>query len=377
MLVNGIRETLRVAHDAATDASVVLRDLAVEVQEVRSWTLETAQREVTALTFGRVPPNKNRKRRPEDREHALRLNQGSASSSETKSAKNQVRASLRNRGGVGTATPREATLDAGCASVAGPSSGCGTGRLAPTNGCDDGDCLSAPLQHETVDEEATFALAPVSEKTADLEEQAVLTLPTLHERGAEWEEQEPPWSAAEQGEGGEESRTVSEPTSTPVGTVGSLLAQVEGKWEEDGEEMSQGCTRQNRQQGCANGEETRKLPQKEVAKRQWAEAVKKIRLMREEEEATRLRGQVVVTLNSPRMEDQDDEPVIYVDQDQRYSLEQLTQTKVWQSLGVQPSAREFYLTDDEFERLFEMDRHDYIKLPKWKRIALKKKHNLF
>jgi len=374
MLVNGIRETLRVAHDAATDATVVLRDFASEVQEVRSWTLETAQREVTALAFGRAPPKKNqpsqaaeserapapqKKKQPRqaaESERAPPLHQGSASSSQTIATKNQVRASLRNRGGVGLGATQPLPSPAGYEGVASASSSSGKSPPAPTTGCpyEEWHSTHSP-QHETVhEEEATPVPAAVQE------------------RGAEQEEQERPPPITEQGDGEDE---FSHDLQTTSSLVESLAEKVETEQEEEEGGKDLECTQLDKQQGCAESEETQKLHQKEVAKRQWAEAVKKIRLMREEEEAKKLH--LVAALANQTMEEQEDESIISMDQEERYSLEQLTQTKVWQSLGVQPSAREFYLTDEEFKRLFEMDRQDYIMLPKWKRIALKKKHNLF
>lgn len=412
MLVSGIRETLRLAQDVAADASVVLHDFAAEVQEVRSWSLETAQREVTAFALGRVPPKNSLPRpalesgralqpchgrvrpkkgssrsgaqteRAPHRHQGMHIgSSGSSSSSQTKAAKNQVRASLRSRGGVGigTAEALSAPTGRGCADVGGSSSSRGKSLEAHANGCNSGECHSArSMRHE-----ATCSSAPVHERSAVPEDKNLRRLGASvcsetstrsprAQAAAEAQEQQSP--TAEKGEGRGEPRSQSEPPSSPLGT---LIEQVEDGQEDDGEEMGLECARQNGQQGCTEGEETRKLHQKEVAKRQWAEAVKKIRLMREQEEAAKVQGQFVLAFGSPRMESQDDEPPISVDEDTRYSLEQLTQTKVWQSLGVQPWAREFYLTDDEFGRLFEMDRHDYVKLPKWKRIALKKKHNLF
>jgi len=307
-----------VANSAVTDASEALRDLAVEVQDVRSWTLENAKKEVTAFAFGRVPPKKKKKkpRQAAESERAMQPTEGSAScfqtssasSSQAKAAHNQVCASLRNRGGIGV----------------------GTSEVRSSRS------------------EAGTAESPSAASSRS--------------------------AASEAGEGGGESRSETEPLSSLVGT---LVDQVDGEQEEDEEEMGLECNRQNRQQECAEDKEIQKLRQKEEAKRHWAEAMKKVRLMREEEEAEKFRGQIVAALADPRIDVQDPESIISVDEDEHYSLEQLTETKVWQRLGVQPSAREFHLTDDDFERLFEMDRHDYIKLPKWKRIALKKKHNLF
>ncbi|CAM9843127.1 unnamed protein product [Chrysoparadoxa australica] len=45
--------------------------------------------------------------------------------------------------------------------------------------------------------------------------------------------------------------------------------------------------------------------------------------------------------------------------------------------GVDPSNREMYLRDDEFTKLFGMDKSAFSALPQWKRVAAKKKHKLF
>ncbi|GFO12419.1 advillin, partial [Plakobranchus ocellatus] len=45
--------------------------------------------------------------------------------------------------------------------------------------------------------------------------------------------------------------------------------------------------------------------------------------------------------------------------------------------GVDPSCKENYLTDVEFEKVFKMKRSEYDKLKQWKQLDLKKKYNLF
>lgn len=45
--------------------------------------------------------------------------------------------------------------------------------------------------------------------------------------------------------------------------------------------------------------------------------------------------------------------------------------------GVDPSRREEYLCEKEFEAVFKMNREQYSKLDKYKRIELKKHANLF
>jgi len=60
-----------------------------------------------------------------------------------------------------------------------------------------------------------------------------------------------------------------------------------------------------------------------------------------------------------------------------YALEQLTNPRVWQKLGIEPSARERSLNDTTFLELFGMDKQAFAKLPKWKRDNLKKNVGLF
>ncbi|KAK3760676.1 hypothetical protein RRG08_010649 [Elysia crispata] len=45
--------------------------------------------------------------------------------------------------------------------------------------------------------------------------------------------------------------------------------------------------------------------------------------------------------------------------------------------GVDPSCKENYLTEEEFEKIFKMKRSDYNQLKQWRQIDLKKKYNLF
>jgi hypothetical protein len=45
--------------------------------------------------------------------------------------------------------------------------------------------------------------------------------------------------------------------------------------------------------------------------------------------------------------------------------------------NINLGCREFYLHDDEFFKLFSMNKVDYAKLPKWKQVNVKKKLNLF
>jgi villin 1/advillin len=45
--------------------------------------------------------------------------------------------------------------------------------------------------------------------------------------------------------------------------------------------------------------------------------------------------------------------------------------------GVNPNAKEEYLTRDVFKQVFGVDKEDFRALPAWKRVNLRKKHNLF
>merc|ERR1712003_550642 len=61
----------------------------------------------------------------------------------------------------------------------------------------------------------------------------------------------------------------------------------------------------------------------------------------------------------------------------RYTLEQLTDKRLWEKLDVVPTERETYLCDEEFEKVFGKSKADFAKLPKWKKDGEKKKHGLF
>ena len=45
--------------------------------------------------------------------------------------------------------------------------------------------------------------------------------------------------------------------------------------------------------------------------------------------------------------------------------------------GVDPTKKEMYLTDDEFKKVFEMDKPAFASLPAWKQNNLKKKAKLY
>ena len=46
-------------------------------------------------------------------------------------------------------------------------------------------------------------------------------------------------------------------------------------------------------------------------------------------------------------------------------------------VNIDVASREMYLTDADFEALFQMKKESWVKLPTWKRVAAKKIHNLF
>lgn len=60
-----------------------------------------------------------------------------------------------------------------------------------------------------------------------------------------------------------------------------------------------------------------------------------------------------------------------------YTLEQLTNPKIWRELQVNPTERENLLPDSTFRDLFRMDKEAFRVLPKWKRDIQKKKLGLF
>ena len=59
-----------------------------------------------------------------------------------------------------------------------------------------------------------------------------------------------------------------------------------------------------------------------------------------------------------------------------YPLEALVQGIKWPQ-GVDPTNREKYLSDTDFESLFGMTKSSFQQIDKYKRIELKKKHLLF
>jgi len=60
-----------------------------------------------------------------------------------------------------------------------------------------------------------------------------------------------------------------------------------------------------------------------------------------------------------------------------FGLEDLQDKKTWLKLGVEPAERETYLSPEDFQEVFKMDKESFAKLPKWKRDNLKKRALLF
>ena len=58
-----------------------------------------------------------------------------------------------------------------------------------------------------------------------------------------------------------------------------------------------------------------------------------------------------------------------------YTLEELSSFA--DHVRPDPTCREMYLSDSEFTRLFEMDKKDFSKLPKWKKLKLKQGAGIF
>jgi hypothetical protein len=72
----------------------------------------------------------------------------------------------------------------------------------------------------------------------------------------------------------------------------------------------------------------------------------------------------------------DEEPSPYADPATTvYTLEELSSLE--SHVCPDPTCREMYLSDSEFTRLFEMDKKDFSKLPKWKKLKLKQGAGIF
>jgi len=72
----------------------------------------------------------------------------------------------------------------------------------------------------------------------------------------------------------------------------------------------------------------------------------------------------------------DEEPSPYADPATTvYTLEELSSLE--SHVCPDPTCREMYLSDSDFARLFKMDKQDFSKLPKWKKLQLKKGVGIF
>ena len=58
----------------------------------------------------------------------------------------------------------------------------------------------------------------------------------------------------------------------------------------------------------------------------------------------------------------------------KYSYEQITSAR---DADVHPACKELYLTDDDFFRIFQMDKVSFYSLKKWKMNELKRRVGLF
>jgi len=58
-----------------------------------------------------------------------------------------------------------------------------------------------------------------------------------------------------------------------------------------------------------------------------------------------------------------------------YSYAELTSESL--PRGADPTQKEVYLSDEEFESIFKMKKEDYEKIPSWRRETLKKKVGLY
>ena len=75
----------------------------------------------------------------------------------------------------------------------------------------------------------------------------------------------------------------------------------------------------------------------------------------------------------PRRVDVEDELLKY--ERTRFSLEILKQRPLPE--GVDPARLETYLSDDDFKKVFKMDKEHFSKLPAWKQTKSKKEVGLF
>ena len=75
----------------------------------------------------------------------------------------------------------------------------------------------------------------------------------------------------------------------------------------------------------------------------------------------------------PRRVDVEDELMKY--ERTRFSLDTLKQRPLPE--GVDPARLETYLSDEEFKKVFKMDKEQFSKLPAWKQTKNKKEVGLF
>jgi len=332
MLATGLRETLKVAREVSTDLGQTLLGFASEVEEVGNWTIEAgkreavkAKREAVKAVQAVVPPSDA----PRQKQGAVRRDGGG------------LQASLRNRGGV--------MLD------------------------EQGSAASSSSAMPSLLEEV-----PGTAEEVSFEGEAVAS------SGVVGTTQEA------------ERETVESPRKAEV-----LTEAVESP---QAEVLTEAVESPQVPSPPANDlVEAQKLQESEAAAIRWAQAVKKARQLREQEEAEQQLREVFVRTQSLLQQQQEelllrssgseeDEAVGTLSpveneeglvlakvnpEGKYYPLEQLTENKVWRNLDLNPTAREFFLSDDDFRSLFEIDREAYARLPKWKRVALKKKHSLF
>lgn len=83
------------------------------------------------------------------------------------------------------------------------------------------------------------------------------------------------------------------------------------------------------------------------------------------------------TNNLDRKLEKTDEPIYATPGQKRYSHAELSAGPEARPADVDPSIKEAYLSEEEFQKVFEMTPHEFTKLPKWKQQALKKAKKLF
>jgi len=81
--------------------------------------------------------------------------------------------------------------------------------------------------------------------------------------------------------------------------------------------------------------------------------------------------------DGPKQQQQQQQQPHQVGRSLSFGLEDLQDKKTWIKLGVEPAERETYLSPEDFQEVFKMDKESFAKLPKWKRDNLKKRALLF